>query len=351
LTRQIHSLLAIDAESRYDILSLTDISSSAEDEPGFAAIFDGKTLNGWIQAPPAPIAFSNGDLVDLPALAKRLSHEADPVSTFLYGQLDDAAKVALANPSDNATSNTLSSILVKNLNRIVNGPSLYEEERFHDVALRLETTAFRQKNPQGLDLARLNRLLLEDVYSHELAKSPSTSWVVKDGAMASTGGGRGVIYTKSDYTHYRLIFKLRHVSGKPDHQPCVLVFCTRPAEGEKGLDALGGIQFQAPNGGHWDYRPGHNNGGTGFTNPIKPKYDNHEWSHVEILVNAKDGSARMAVAQPVGTRGVEALDFKDPAAGKPGPIAWQMHNAGLFDEFKDIRIEVDPQDDRLITTL
>jgi len=159
-----------------------------------------------------------------------------------------------------------------------------------------------------------------------------------------------VIYTKSDYSHYRLIFNLRHVSGKPDHQPCILVFCTRPMEGEKGLDALGGIQFQAPNGGHWDYRPGHNNGGTGFTNPTKPKYDNHEWSQVEILVNAKDGTARMAVAQPVGTRGIEALDFKDPAAAKIGPIAWQMHNAGLFDEFKDVRIEVDPQDDRLITT-
>jgi hypothetical protein len=23
-----------------------------------------------------------------------------------------------------------------------------------------------------------------------------------------------------------------------------------------------------------------------------------------------------------------------------GPIAWQMHNAGLFDEFKDVTIEV-----------
>lgn len=43
------------------------------------------------------------------------------------------------------------------------------------------------------------------------------------------------------------------------------------------------------------------------------------------------------------------LDFKDPTAGKIGPIALQMHNAGLFDEYKDITIEVNPKVDELIT--
>jgi hypothetical protein len=28
-----------------------------------------------------------------------------------------------------------------------------------------------------------------------------------------------------------------------------------------------------------------------------------------------------------------------------------MHNAGLFDEFKDVTIELDPKDDYLITTI
>jgi hypothetical protein len=57
----------------------------------------------------------------------------------------------------------------------------------------------------------------------------------------------------------------------------------------------------------------------------------------------------MAVAQPPGSKAVEALAFKDPAAGKVGPIAWQMHNPGLFDEFKDVTIEMNPKDDDLIT--
>ena len=57
----------------------------------------------------------------------------------------------------------------------------------------------------------------------------------------------------------------------------------------------------------------------------------------------------MAVAQPIGTKAVEVLDFKDETAGKAGPIAWQMHNRGLFDEYKDVRIETDPKSDKLVT--
>jgi hypothetical protein len=181
-------------------------------------------------------------------------------------------------------------------------------------------------------------------------QAPTNSWTVKDGAMASTGAGRGVIYTTNQYSHYRLMFTMRHVSGQPDHQACFLIFCTQPLEGEKRLDALGGIQFQVPKGGHWDYRSGHNNSGGAEFKPVERiQFDPHEWSRVEILVDAKAGTARMAVAQPVGSKAVEVLDFNDPSAGKAGPIAWQMHNKGLFDEYKDVTIEVEPVEDELVT--
>ena len=29
-----------------------------------------------------------------------------------------------------------------------------------------------------------------------------------------------------------------------------------------------------------------------------------------------------------------------------GPIAWQTHNDGLFDEFEDVAIELEPKDER-----
>src|SRR5256885_1941134 len=163
--------------------------------------------------------------------------------------------------------------------------------------------------------------------------------------------GRGVLATRESFGRYRIIFDMRHVSGSPDHQACVLVFCTAPTAGEKPLDALGGIQFQGPSGGSWDYRKGHNNGGKGeFNRLIKPTFNIHAWSRVEILVDPATGSGRMAVAQPPGSKAIEVLDFKDESAGQKGPFALQMHNRGLFDEYTNIAIEEDPKSDDLITT-
>jgi hypothetical protein len=199
-------------------------------------------------------------------------------------------------------------------------------------------------------LIQQTRPIFDDKTLNGWVQIPPDSWEVKEGAMASRGAGRGVIYTKDDYSRYRLVFLMRHVSGNPDHQACVLIFCARPEEGKKPLDALGGIQFQPPNGGHWDYRPGQNKAGAGFTRMPHARFKPEEWFQVELLVDATKGRARMAVAQPPGTKAVEVLSFTVPEAGRAGPIAWQMHNRGLFDEYKDVRIEVDPAMDALITT-
>jgi hypothetical protein len=132
---------------------------------------------------------------------------------FLRGRLDDSVKAYLASYSaTNPNANAATSALVKQLNQLIAGPSIYDPARFSSVALRPETSDLFKANPQGIRLARLNKILLD------------------------------------------------------------------------------------------------------------PR-----------------------------SKGVEVLDFADPAAGKIGPIALQMHNAGLFDEYKDITVELDPKDSGLIT--
>lgn len=324
----------------------------ADEEPRKTiSLFDGHSLDGWSQIENNATSLSSGGIIDQAAFAGKLANGSDAVSAFLRGQLEDSVKADLTSYSaSNPNAKTVMSALLKGVNRILSGPSIYDKARFNNVVQRPETEELLKQNPQGQQLARLNKLLLEDAYPAELAKSALTGWIAKDGAMASTGAGRGVIYTAKDYSHYRLMFTMRHVSGDPDHQACVLIFCTRPQAGEKPLDALGGIQFQVPKGGHWDYRPGMNNsGGQEFTAVTKPQFDVHAWSRVEILADAASGTARMAVAQPPATKAIEVLAFKDPAAGKVGPIAWQMHNAGLIDEYKDVAIELQPKNDSLIT--
>jgi hypothetical protein len=303
-------------------------------------LFDGNSLDGWIQSENGAFSLPTAGILDVAAFAAKVAKGADQVSAYLRGRLPEAIITDLA-AYDPAAPNAKAVIaaFLKSFEPVLAGPLIYDRARFQNTVFRPETARLLDRNPRGLDLIRLNKLLLEDAYPAELVRSAATGWIVKDGAMASTGAGRGVIYTAKDYSRFRLAFTMRHVSGNPDHQACVLIFCTRPKPGEKPLDALAGIQFQPPNGGRWDYRPGmNNNGGEEFTLVKRPGFDPHSWSRVEIVADATQGTATMSVAQPPTGEPVEVLRFKDPAAGKPGPIAWQMHNAGLFDDYKDVTI-------------
>ena len=186
-------------------------------------------------------------------------------------------------------------------------------------------------------------------------QDPSGTWMVKDGIIGSRGVGRGVLFTVKQFRHYRIVFDVRHVSGNPDHQACVLFFGIMPKDGEKPFDMLKAIQFQVPTGGTWDYRDGHHNDGKGEANGNeydkfpRPAFDSHQWSRVEILINADKGTARLAVAQPVGSPALEIGNFHVLEAGRVGPFALQMHNQGLFDEYASLAIEENPARDELIT--
>lgn len=331
--------------------SLAGVRNIVGQPSAAVSLFDGKTLDGWIQVENSTTAFSTNSIIEPAGFVTWITDGNDTISTMLRARFSNTLKTDLAKYSPaSESSRIVLSTLVKEINQIVSGPSIYEKERFSGVVLRPETAQLLRQKLTPYSTAQLNKMLLEDAYPSELAKSSAIGWVVKDGVMASTGAGRGVIYTAKDYSRFRLRFSIRHISGNPDHQAGILIFCTHPQPGEKPLDALAGIQFQVPLGGRWDYRPGkNNNGGSLFTLITRPTYNIHEWSDVEILADAETGVARMAVAQPPGTKAVEVLQFKDPTAGKVGPIAWQMHNAGLFDEYKNVTIEVDPKDHTLIT--
>ena len=315
--------------NRREYLKLTAAAlAAAPAARGEAPLFNGHNLDGWMQIENSATSLTASGITDQLAFAAKLSTGQDAVSAYLRTRINDAGAPIAA--------------LLRDLNQVIAGPSIYDRSRFAAVTLRPETRQLLEREPHGWQVARLNKLLLEDAYTAELAKSATTGWIVKDGAMASTGSGRGVIYTAQDYARFRLKFTMRHVSGSPDHQACMLIFCTRPQPGEKPLDALGGIQFQAPNGGHWDYRPGkNNNGGEEFAFVNKTHFNPHDWSRVEVVADAAKGEAAMFVAQPPDAKPVEVVRFNDPTAGRPGPIAWQMHNAGLFDEYKDVTIQAD----------
>jgi predicted membrane-bound mannosyltransferase len=116
--------------------------------------------------------FSVADIKDLPSLVAKLQRGPEPVSQFLWNQCSAESKRLLIDP--NSTSQQQQSVLVEELNKILQGNSIYNTQRFAHVALRAATRVLAAQNPTGAKVLRLNRLLVEDTYPLEVAReSPS----------------------------------------------------------------------------------------------------------------------------------------------------------------------------------
>ena len=113
-----------------------------------------------------------GDCLDPVGLAGKLTAAADAMSAFVWGQSRPAEQQLLADT--NAPRADKDAAIVALLNRVVHGGvSAYAEDRVAGLTLSPETQQLLAQVPAvaGVRLARLNRLLLEDAYSAEIARS------------------------------------------------------------------------------------------------------------------------------------------------------------------------------------
>jgi hypothetical protein len=114
--------------------------------------------------------FNLKDIKDPTLLAVKLKYARDPLSRYLQGQFTAATQQMLNEyNSANPPLPALEQALVSDLNALLAGSSLYDEQRFKQVRLTAATLKLVSENPQGADLIRLNRLLLEEAYPQELA--------------------------------------------------------------------------------------------------------------------------------------------------------------------------------------
>ena len=119
------------------------------------------------RAPNAPLpTLSSEDLLDLPGLVARL-RETDRLAEYLRGRLSQPTRDRLARYLG-GRDQELKDALVGELNEIIVGPSIYDEQRFARVELRQKTRDALASEPQGEDLALLNRGLLDDAFPRAL---------------------------------------------------------------------------------------------------------------------------------------------------------------------------------------
>ncbi len=116
---------------------------------------------------PAGLTLSPDDIVDLPALAATLRGK-HPLASYLHDRFTAETRELLS-AYDGGRDPELKDALVRGLNGVILGASIYDEHRFADVTLREEAANLLAGNPEGESLARLNRLLLEDAFPKEFA--------------------------------------------------------------------------------------------------------------------------------------------------------------------------------------
>ncbi len=115
--------------------------------------------------------FTLSEIKNIRSLAKRFREPTDSVSVYVEAQISGSTREQLAawNPSM-PLHTQLEALLVADLNRILCGDCIWDEERFKGTALRADTQELTKTNPIGLEIVRLNRQLIEDAYRQEIAQ-------------------------------------------------------------------------------------------------------------------------------------------------------------------------------------
>ena len=108
-----------------------------------------------------------GDFIDARSLGAKLAAQADPISTYVYGQLSGSTQALLAACADKICLNALA----HDLNRILMGSNLSSLPSFAGLARSSETKMLLLGNPIGEQQVRLNRFILEDAYPDEIFRS------------------------------------------------------------------------------------------------------------------------------------------------------------------------------------
>jgi hypothetical protein len=157
-------------------------------------------------------------------------------------------------------------------------------------------------------------------------------WSVKEGAIDGNGSGNNFCQTADDHDTFRLTGKSRMVRDPSNHAGICFW-------GNRGAGGGGCLQITPVSGSLWDY----GGGGGVRTNPRTRPYD--KWNFFELLVDLKTGKIDIAV------EGQVYPTYMDKRLGsrKKGPIGLQLHAGNNEVQYKDLALEDNPTDMRLLT--
>ena len=135
---------------------------------------------------PRSSEISPGD-IKIEELTAKLSDQKDPVSVFVYQNLPESTRQSLKQGGETARQ-----ALAQDLDKLIHGPVIYDQDRFAGVKLEPTTSDLLDLNRKeaananqtpdeqrtaAATILHLNRALLEDAYPGEVNKNLQPYWV------------------------------------------------------------------------------------------------------------------------------------------------------------------------------
>jgi hypothetical protein len=154
-------------------------------------------------------------------------------------------------------------------------------------------------------------------------------WSVKDGTIDGSGTGNSFCKTADDHASFRLTGKSRIVKDPANHAGICFW----------GPRGGGCLQITPVSGSLWDYRGG------GEVRTLPRTLDYTKWNFFELLVNAQTGAIDLAV------EGHAFPTYVDKKSHTKGPIGLQLHAKPNEVQYKDLALEDDPTQMKLLTVI
>lgn len=159
----------------------------------------GKSPDGVTRIPPfaGSVLLRERDSRDIGGFAIRLVEGDDSLSRYLRDRFGAESMRAFRQLA--AVTRELEDVLLEELNEIIAGPMIYDEATFANVTLTRRIQNLIEMEPDGEQLVRLNRLLLETVYSGMIDRAPEVgSALLRDGDIRDLRGLASNIYQDRD---------------------------------------------------------------------------------------------------------------------------------------------------------
>jgi NitT/TauT family transport system substrate-binding protein len=144
-------------------------TTTTDEEPPVGSAGGNEHVGG--ASVPASLLFRVGELKAPDCLVFKLRYAQDPLSLYLQERFSPETLRELKQYDDsNHPPRSLLTALVNELNEVLKDAGLFDEARFAQVSLTEKTRDLINQRPQGIGLVRLNRLLLEEAYPHEIGR-------------------------------------------------------------------------------------------------------------------------------------------------------------------------------------